>query len=116
LSDLSARFAAELERLQLVEAAARADAQRFAQDRERQLAAQREADQARSRIDALNQPIPPLSSGLIRPVEGAELVSRFGEGRNSYLAIRAPVPNAAVRAIGPGRVEGLDYLGANFGY
>ncbi len=116
LDDLGSQFAAELERLRLLEAAARADAERFAQDRERQLTAQREADQARSRIDALNQPVPPLSSGFIRPVDGAELVTRFGEGGNSYLAIRAPVANAAVKAIGAGRVEGLDYLGANFGY
>lgn len=116
LGDLSSRFTAELERLRLQEAAARADAERFAQDRERQLAAQREADQARLRIDALSQPLPPLSSGLIRPVESAELVTRFGENSNSYLAIRAPVANAAVRAVGAGRVEALDYLGANMGY
>ncbi len=116
LSDLGSRFTAELERLRLVEAAARADAQRFAQDRERELAALREADQARLRIDALTEPIPPLSSGFIRPVDGAELVIRFGENSNSYLAIRASVANSAVRAIGPGRVESITYLGANLGY
>lgn len=116
LDDLGAQFTAELERLRLIEAQARADAEQFAQDRERQLAAQREADQARLRIDALTAPVPPLTSGLIRPLDGAELLTRFGEGNNSYLAIRAPVANAAVRAVGPGRVEGLTYLGANFGY
>lgn len=116
LGDLNTRFTNELERLRLVEAAARADAERFAQDRERQLAALREADQARLSIDALTQPIPPLTSGYIRPVDGAELVTRFREGGNSYLAIGAAVNNSAVRAIGPGRVAGLEYLGANLGF
>lgn len=116
LDDLGTLIANEIERLRQVESAARVAAEQFAQDRERQLAAQREADQARLRIDALSTPIPALSTGMIRPLEGAELISRFGEGNNSYLAIRAPVANAAVRSIGPGRVEALQYLGANFGY
>lgn len=116
LGDLSTQLDAELARLRDQEAAARAEAERYAQDRERRLAAEREADRARSRIDALTEPLAPLSTGFIRPVDDGRLVSRFGEGNNSYLAIQAPVPNAAVRAVQTGRVAALTYLGANFGY
>ena len=41
---------------------------------------------------------------------------RFGEGNNSYLAIRAPISNSAVRAVQNGQVAGVTYLGANLGY
>lgn len=116
LGNLGSELAAEIERLRQVEAENRAAAQRYAQDRERQLAAQRMADLARDQIDALTEPLAPLVTGFVRPLEGAELVSRFGEGNNSFITLRAPVSNAAVRAVGPGRVAAIDYLGANLGY
>ena len=116
LGDLSNQLEAEITRLREEEAAARAAAERYAQDRERRLEAERQADLARSRLDAITAPLAPLSSGFIRPLEDARLESRFGEGNNSYVAIRAPVPNAAVRAVQTGRVYAITYLGANFGY
>lgn len=116
LGNLSSQLEAEIARLREEEAAARAAAERYAQDQERRLEAERQADLARSRLDALTEPLAPLSSGFIRPLEGAQLESRFGEGNNSYVAIRAPVPNAAVRAVQTGRVYAITYLGANFGY
>lgn len=106
----------EIERLREEERRARAAAERFAQDRERQLELQREADLAAARADALSAPLAPNASGFIRPFDSAELISRFGEGNNSYLGIRAPVANAAVRAVQTGRVAAVTYLGANFGY
>src|SRR5690606_28832341 len=58
----------------------------------------------------------PLTTGFVRPFDGAKLISRFGEGNNSYLGIQAPVINAAVRAVQTGRVTAITYWGANLGY
>lgn len=106
----------EIARLREEERRAREAAQEFAQERDRQLAAQREADLARARADALSTPPPATTTGFIRPFDEAALISRFGEGNNSYLAIRAPIDNAAVRAVQTGQVSGVTYLGANLGY
>lgn len=116
LSGLGSRLDAEIERLRQVEAENRAAAARFAQDRERQLEAERLAELARDQISTLTEPLQPLDSGFVRPLEDAQLVSRFGEANNSFITMRAPVANAAVRAVGPGRVVAIDYLGANLGY
>lgn len=116
LGGLDSQLAAEIERLRQVEAENRAAAARYAQDRERQLEAQRLADLARDQLDILTEPLEPLGTGFVRPLEGAELISRFGEANNSFITLRAPVSNAAVRAVGPGRVVAIDYLGANLGY
>ena len=116
LGGLSNQLEAEIERLRQVEAENRAAAARYAQDRERRLAAERMAELARDQIDTLTRPLEPLGSGFVRPLEGGELLSRFGEGNNSFITIRAPVSNAAVLAVGPGRVAAIDYLGANLGY
>lgn len=116
LGGLSNQLEAEIERLRQVEAENRAAAARYAQDRERRLAAERMAELARDQIDTLTRPLEPLVSGFVRPLDGGELVSRFGEANNSFITIMAPVSNAAVRAVGPGRVAALDYLGANLGY
>lgn len=115
LGDLDAQLQAEIARLRQVEAEQRAAAAQYAQDRERQLAAQREADLARNRIEVLTEPLAPLSSGFVRPVEEARLLTRFGEG-SSGVNIQASVSNAAVRAVGPGIVVAVSYLGANLGY
>ena len=114
LDDLGAHLETELARLRQIEAAARADAVRFAQDRDRQLAAQREADLARLQIDNLTAPLT-LSTGFIRPLDEARLISRFGDG-GSFIGIQSPVAYAAVRAVRAGRVSSLQYLGANQGY
>lgn len=116
LGGLGNQLQAEIERLRQVEAENRAAAARYAQDRERQLAAQRMADLARDQLETLTRPLEPLTTGFVRPLDGGELVSRFGEGNNSFITIMAPVSNAAVRAVGPGRVAAIDYLGANLGY
>jgi len=116
LGGLGSQLAAEIERLRQVEAENRAAAARYAQDRERQQAAQRMADLARDQLEALTQPLAPLDTGFVRPLDGGELVSRFGEGNNSFITIRAPVSNAAVQSVGPGRIAAIEYLGANLGY
>ena len=106
----------EIARLKRVEEQARADAARYAEDREKQLALQRQADQARSRLDALTAPATPLATGFVMPLDHGKIVSRFGESNNSFVAIEAPVDNAAVRAAQDGKVVAISYLGANFGY
>lgn len=116
VGDLNQQLANEIARLRAEEERARAAAAEYAQDRDKQLELQRQADVARSRADALEAPLSPLTSGFVRPFDGAKLISRFGEGNNSYLGIQAPMNNAAVRAVQAGRVKAVTYLGANFGY
>lgn len=115
LGDLEAQRQAEIARLRAQEAAARRAAE-LQQDRDQQLAAQREADLAAARIDQLSTPLTAGSGDYIRPVAGATLISRFGERNNSYLGIRADAGNAPVMAAENGRIAGVSYLGANFGY
>lgn len=115
LGDLDAQLQAEIARLRQVEAEQRQAAAQYAQDRERQIAAQREADLARNRLEVLTEPLAPLSTGFIRPVDDARLLTRYGEG-SSGVAIQASMANASVRAVGPGIVVAVSYLGANLGY
>lgn len=115
LGDLDVQLQAEIARLRQVEAEQRQVAAQYAQDRERQIAAQREADLARNRLEVLTEPLVPLSTGFIRPVDEARLLTRYGEG-SSGVAIQAAVANASVRAVGPGIVVAVSYLGANLGY
>lgn len=116
LMDLGSALEAEMARLREAEAAARAEAARAAQDRERRLAAQREAQEAADQLAALSAALEPLGSGLVRPIDGAQLVTRFGTANNSYLEMRASAANAAVYSVGPGVVQVTNYLGANLGY
>lgn len=116
VGNVSTQLDREIARLREEERRAREAAEQFAQERERQLELQRQADLARARADALSTPMAANPSGLIRPFDDASLISRFGEGNNSYLAIRAPISNSAVRAVQNGQVAGVTYLGANLGY
>ncbi len=116
LADLNQQLQAEIARLKAQEAAAREAAARYARDRDKQLQYQQQADQARARLDALTTTPKPLSTGFVLPLDKGKIVSRFGEGNNSYIAIQAAVPNAAVRSVQAGRVVAISYLGANFGY
>lgn len=116
LGNLDQQRANEIARLRAEEERARASAADYAQDRNKQLELERQADVARSRADALEAPLAPLTTGFVRPFDSAKLISRFGEGNNSYLGIQAPMKNAAVHAVQAGRVKAVTYLGANLGY
>lgn len=116
LGDVTAQLEREIARLREEERRAREAAAAYAQDRARQLELERQADEARARADALAAPAPPIETGYSRPFDGASLISRYGERNNSYIGIRAPVANAAVRAVQSGRVAAVTYLGANLGY
>ncbi|HKI55554.1 MAG TPA: peptidoglycan DD-metalloendopeptidase family protein [Trueperaceae bacterium] len=116
LQGLNKQLDSEVARLKQQEAAARAAAASYAADRNKQLQYQHQADEARAKLDALTAPAQPLPTGFVLPLEKGKIVSRFGEGNNSYIAIQAAVPNAAVRSVQDGKVVAISYLGANFGY
>ena len=116
LQDLNQQLDAEIAHLKKQEQEARAAAASYARDRAKQLKYQQQADAARARLDALTAPSKPLPTGFVLPLEKGKIVSRFGEGNNSYIAIKAAVPNAAVRSVQAGKVVAISYLGANFGY
>ena len=116
LGDLGAALDAEIARLREQERRDREEAARAAQDRERQLEAQRRADAAAEQLGELEAALQPLENGLVRPLDGARLITRFAEVNNSYIALQSPVENAAVHAVGPGVVLATNYLGANLGY
>lgn len=116
LKDLGQQLQAEIARLKKQEEQARAAAARYARNRDKQLQYQHQADEARARLDALTAPEKPLPTGFVMPLDHGKIVSKFGEGNNSYIAIKAPVPNAAVRSVQAGKVVAISYLGANFGY
>ena len=116
LQDLNQQLDAEIARLKKQEEEARAAAASYARDRAKQLKYQQQADAARARLDALTAPSKPLPTGFVLPLDKGKIVSRFGEGNNSYIAIKAAVPNAAVRSVQAGKVVAISYLGANFGY
>jgi septal ring factor EnvC (AmiA/AmiB activator) len=116
LQDLNQQLDLEIARLKKQEQEARAAAASYARDRAKQLTFQQQADAARARLDALTAPSKPLPTGFVLPLNKGKIVSRFGEGNNSYIAIKAAVPNAAVRSVQAGKVVAISYLGANFGY
>ena len=116
LQDLNQQLDGEIARLKQQEAAAREAAARYARDRDKQAKYQHQADEARAKLDALTAPTTPLPTGFVLPLEKGKIVSRFGEGNNSYIAIQATVANAAVHAVQDGKVVAISYLGANFGY
>ncbi|MEJ2291130.1 MAG: peptidoglycan DD-metalloendopeptidase family protein [Deinococcales bacterium] len=116
LQNLNQQLDAEVARLKKQEEAARAAAASYARDRAKQLKYQQQADAARAKLDALTAPSKPLPTGFVLPLDHGKIVSRFGEGNNSYIAIKAAVPNAAVRSVQDGKVVAISYLGANFGY
>lgn len=116
LANLGQALQAEIERLRAEEAAARERALRAAQDRERQLQAEREAAALAAQREAIEGALETLDSGLVRPLDGAQLITRYAQANNSYIALRSPVANAAVRAVAGGVVVATNYLGANLGY
>lgn len=116
IGTVSSQLEQEIARLHEEERKARQAAESFAQDRAKQLELQREADEARARAEALSSPLVRAETGYILPFDEATLVSKYGERNNSYLGIRAPVANSAVRTVQTGRVAAITYLGANLGY
>src|SRR5690625_3281426 len=104
-----ARLIAEEERLQ------REAAQAFLEERERSNLL-RQAEDTRTRIENLTEPLLPTTSDYGFPVPGPTIASRFGQDNNSYLALRAANSNAPVTAIEAGVVQTVMLVSANDGY
>jgi septal ring factor EnvC (AmiA/AmiB activator) len=91
------------------------ETQAFLAERERQRLRDQAADVDR-RIENLTAPITAAPSGYVYPVAGHQVIGRYGEDSNSYMALRAPSPNAAVVAVQEGIVRGVSFVSANDGY
>jgi septal ring factor EnvC (AmiA/AmiB activator) len=116
LADTEARLQAEIARLREEERRLRERAQAFVEDRARREALEAEADRTRERILALASPQEPNEAGFVGPLEGGRLLSRYGEGNNSFVALRAQQPGAAVYAVQGGVVIAAQSIGANDGW
>jgi murein DD-endopeptidase MepM/ murein hydrolase activator NlpD len=116
LADTEARLQAEIARLREEERRLRERAQEFVEDRARREALEAEADRTRERILALSSPQQPNEAGFVGPLEGGRLLSGYGEGNNSFVALRAQQAGAAVYAVQGGVVIAAQSIGANDGW
>ena len=114
LANIESRLQEEIARLEAEEARLRREA--AAADDERRDALEAEADRTRERIDALTSPQEPNPAGFVGPLDGGTLVGRYGEGNNSFVAIRAAQAGAAVYAVQGGVVIASQSIGANDGF
>ena len=116
LADIERRLEAEIARLEAEEARLRAEAERFAEDSARRERLEAEADRTRERILALTSPQEPNAAGFVAPLEGGRLLSRYGEGNNSFVSLRAQAEGAPVYAVQGGVVIAAQSIGANDGW
>jgi septal ring factor EnvC (AmiA/AmiB activator) len=116
LGNLDQQLEAEIIRLQAErERLIREAQQAFLAERERQRLRDQAAD-VDQRIENLTAPITAAPSGYVYPVAGHQIVSRYGQDSNSFMAIRASSVNAAVVAVQEGVVRGVSFVSANDGY
>jgi len=116
LDSLDRALTNEIARLEAEERRLRQQAESFVNDRSRQAALTAEADATRARIDNLTAPSPAPAAGYVSPLDESVLVTRFGEGNNSFVSLRANTAGAAVRAVQAGVVISVAPIGANDGY
>ena len=116
LDALDRALAQEVARLEAEERRLRQQAQDFVEDRERQAELEAQADATRARIDNLTAPAPSPAAGYVSPLDASAVLSRFGEGNNSFVSLRADAEGAAVRSVRAGVVFTVAPIGANDGY
>lgn len=116
LDRLDRALTEEVARLEAEERRLRQQAEEFVADRERANALEAEADATRARIDNLTDPVPAPATGYVAPLDASTLVTRFGEGNNSFVRLRASTEGAAVRVVRGGVVVSVTPIGANDGY
>lgn len=116
LADTEARLQQEIRRLQAEERRLREQAEAFVGDRERRQRLEAEADRTRERIRALTSPSAPNEAGFVGPLDGGRLLSRYGDGNNSFVALQAEQEGAAVYAVQGGVVIAAQSIGANDGF
>lgn len=110
------RLQAEIQRLREEEARLREEAEAFVNDRQQREALEAEADRTAERIRALTSPQEPNPSGFVGPLDGGTLVSEYGDGNNSFVAIRAEEEGAPVYVVQGGVVTAAQSIGANDGF
>ena len=74
-----------------------------------------EADRIQGLIDNLTAPFP-NTLGFVMPISGGRIVASYGENNNSFVALQAPAPNAAVWSAGAGVVADASFIGVNDGH
>ena len=116
LARLDQALLQEIARLEAEERRLRQQAAEFVNDRARADALSAQADQARARIDNLTSPTPAPAAGYVSPLDDAVVTSRFGEGNNSFVSLRAASEGAAVRAVRAGVVISVASGGVNVGH
>ena len=116
LQQLDQALVQEVARLEAEERRLRQQAQEFVDDRARAEALSAQADAARARIDNLTAPTPSPAAGYVSPLDDAVVTSRFGEGNNSFVSLRASSEGAAVRSVRGGVVISVASGGVNVGY
>ncbi|MFU8889095.1 MAG: murein hydrolase activator EnvC family protein [Trueperaceae bacterium] len=116
LDALDRALAQEVARLEAEERRLRQQAQSFVDDRARQSELEAQADATRARIDNLTAPVPSPAAGYVSPLDASVVLSRFGEGNNSFVSLRANAEGAAVRSVRAGVVFTVAPIGANDGY
>lgn len=116
LQRLDQALVQEIARLEAEERRLRQEAQSFVNDRARAEALSAQADAARVRIDNLTAPTPSPTAGYVAPLDDAVVTSRFGEGNNSFVSLRASSAGAAVRSVRGGVVISVASGGVNVGY
>ncbi len=116
LQRLDRALAHEIARLEAEERRLRQEAERFVTDRARSEALTAQADQARARIDNLTTLAPSPTAGYVSPLDDSVVTSRFGEGNNSFVSLRASSEGAAVRAVRAGVVISVASGGVNVGH
>ena len=116
LQRLDQALVQEIARLEAEERRLRQEAQEFVNDRARAEALSAQADAARARIDNLTAPTPSPTAGYVSPLDDAVVTSRFGEGNNSFVSLRASSEGAAVRSVRGGVVISVASGGVNVGY
>lgn len=116
LDRLDRTLAQEIARLESEERTLRRQAQSFLDDRDRRSDLEAQADATRARIDNLTAPMPAPAAGYVSPLDDGVVLSRFGEGNNSFVSLRATAAGAAVRVVRAGVVFTVAPIGANDGY
>lgn len=116
LDSLDRALTQEIARLEAEERRLRQQAESFVNNRAQQAVLQAQADATRARIDNLNAPAPAPVAGYVSPLDQSVLVTRFGEGNNSFVSLRANRAGAAVRSVQSGVVISVAPIGANDGY
>ncbi len=115
LADLNRQLQEEITRLVTLENELRRQAAQARLDNLERERLTSEADRIQGLIDNLTAPSP-NTLGFVMPISGGRIVASYGENNNSFVALQAPAPNAAVWSAGAGVVADASFIGVNDGH